>query len=564
MSYDFTPSPNATIAETIRDFFNYLSPNYKATIEGCTAIEDEWQRNKKRFDDLFKDTEGYDPEAHAIVIDTKFYRKINAGAISKFFEFVSYCIPPYKDAYYDGKTVDEWENKCNSLDVLLRNLRRVRKYINPHAYTEVYEEYKSVEKYVNYDRYDPESVKLRNREISFCEYMKGYKLQFVDDMCKEKLDDLFPEAKVAVGTKTSKVVRKILTKYFRYKFVENEHFESEYAKYADAINPIEIPRKTIISWHIMDYLTASFGVSWTSCMTPDKDNKHNYFGRTADYRGCYSSGTLSYGLDDVTLVLYTVSSDAQKPYWNLPKIDRQLFHISKGGTTIIQGRHYPYDQTDAGNSMDYEEYKPNRLLIQSIVSKAYGFDNLWKNKRGTDYCEEFIEYSHGTHYCDYSCYDNCNVSYLPNTRQLISIGHDPICPSCGEEHDEKEWCTCEDCREGEVCVKCGRRHRRDDMRLIDGDYYCDDCAFYCNHHGEYEIGDSTYIDGYGNVCEDGFNSLLSAGKIHKDAYTGDWFYKGSGCYTLTIDDTGEFLFFLNSYHRMRWRESHRDVSVTIN
>ncbi len=563
MSYDFTPSPNATIAETIRDFFNYLHPNYKATIKGCTAIENEWQRNKKRFDDLFKNMEEYDPEAHAIVIDTKFYRKTNAVGIIKFFEYVDYRIPPCEYAYYDGKTVNEWGERWSCLDTLLRNLGKVRKYINPHAYTGVCEEYKSIRKYLDYAKYDPESFKLRDRETSFCEYMKNYKSQFVDDICKEKLDNLFPEAKVAVGTKTSRVVHKILTKYFRYKFTEDEHFESEYAKYADAINPIVIPRKTIISWHIMDCLTASFGVSWTSCMSPDKDNKHEYHGRTADYRGCYSSGTLSYGLDDVTLVLYTVASDAQKPYWNLPKIDRQLFHISMGGTTIIQGRYYPYDQTDAGNCMDYEDYKPNRLLVQSIISKAYGFTNLWKNKRGTGECEEFIDCNYGTHYHDYESYSNCNVSYLSNVpNQLISIGHEPICPSCGCEHDENDWCTCEDCREDEVCVECGRHYRREDMHLLDGDYYCDDCCFFCEYHGECEIGDYyMYIDDYGYVCEDGFNILLDDGKIHEDAYTNNYFY-GEGC-TLTINDTGEVLFFLGSYNRRHWIENNEDVSVTV-
>lgn len=564
MSYDFTPNPNATIAETIRDFFNYLHPDYKATIEGCTAIENEWQRNKKRFDDLFKNTEGYDPEAHAIVIDTKFYRKTNKVGIVKFFDYVDYRILPCEYAYYDGKTVEEWEERVGNLDNLLRNLRRVRKYINPHAYTGVYEEFKSVKKYMDYDVYDPESFRLRDREISFYEYMKHYKLQFINDTCKEKLDNLFPEVKVAVGTKTSKVVRKILTKYFRYKFIEDTHFESEYAKYADAINPIEIPRKTIISWHIMDYLTASFGVSWTSCMSPDKDNKHEYHGRTADYRGCYSSGSLSYGLDDATLVLYTVASDAQKPYWNLPKIDRQLFHISMDGSTIIQGRYYPYDQTDAGGGVNYDDYKPNRLLVQSIISKAYGFTNLWKNNRGTDACSKFIDESYGTHYHDYGYYSNCNVSYLSNvSNQLISIGHEPICPSCGCEHDENDWCTCYDCREYEVCAICGGHHRRGDMTLIDGNYYCDNCCFTCNYHHESEVGNAyMYIDNYGRVCEDGFNSLLSDGKIHKDVYTGDWFYGGG--YALTINDTGEVLFFFNSYHRRSWIESHRDVSVTIN
>lgn len=313
MSYNFVPKPDATIAETIKDFFNYLNESYKATDYGCKAIESEWMSNKaKKFDKLFKNIEGYDSEAHAIVINTRFYRKTNHDVINYFFDcYVRFNISPCKLMYHDGKTVKEWDKIYEYFDNLLYRLKCVKQYVNPHAFTGVYEEYKKSKNYANAEPYDAEDYALFKRETEFCDIMRYYYSQLIDDECAKKIKDLFPEAKVGLGAKTSKVVRKILTKYFRVDFKNIDKFESEYAKYSDAINPIEIPRKTIISWNIMDFLTSSFGVNWASCMSPDKNNLHEYSGRAAGYRGCYSSGTLSYGLDDSTIVLYTVNSDAK-------------------------------------------------------------------------------------------------------------------------------------------------------------------------------------------------------------------------------------------------------------
>ena len=567
MIYDFKPNPNATVAETIKDFFNYLdADNYKPTDKGCNAIYDEWMRNKvSRFDKAFKDIEGYDPEAHAIILDTKYYRKTNPSAIMSFFcGYVESYIYPCKELVYDGKTLYEWRSLRDDLSVLLSRLNRVRKYVNPHMYEGIVNEYNATDKYMGFPRYDSDEVKLKRNEIDFCELMKCYTSQFINDNCAERINALFPKAKVVAGATTSRVVRKILTKHFRKSFNDIPEFESKYAKYSDAINPIEIPRKTIISWHIMDFFTMSFGVNWTSCMTPDKGNKHEYTGHTAGYHGCYSSGTESYGLDNVSLVVYTVKSDAQKPYWNLPKIDRQMFHISDNRNTIIQGRYYPYDQGDAGNNADYKEYEPNRLIIQSIVSKAYGLNNLWKNKQDTDNCCDFIDESYGTHYRDYENYSNCNVSFQPETHEYLTIGHDPICPSCGIEHDDNDWCTCYSCRNDKVCANCREHHDTDDMYSIDGEYYCENYSFFCNYDGQREVGERyMYIRDYGNVCEDGFNALIAEGSIHQDAWNEAWFY-GECYYTATNNETGEVYFFNSTRHRANWMRDHSDISVTVN
>lgn len=189
-------------------------------------------------------------------------------------------------------------------------------------------------------------------------------------------------------------------------------------------------------------------------------------------------------------------------------------------------------------------------------------NNIWKNKHGTSECGYYSD-SSGTHYRDYLSYNNCNLSYIPNIDiETIYIGHDPICPSCGEKHYEAEWCTCDDCRNMQVCASCGEAHYIDEMEMIGDEYYCNACSFYCNWHEEWEVGDRyECVLNYGDVCEEGFSELVSLELIHKDAYTSEWFYGHHYC--VTIDETGEVLFFSDSHNRSHWIYSHSDISVTM-
>lgn len=296
--------------------------------------------------------------------------------------------------------------------------------------------------------------------------------QYIDDEIVAKLDEICPSIHAHKGQKMSRVVNKLLS-YIGYDKLPD--YNRMFAKYADALNPLQITRHTVLSVNPLDYLTMSFGNSWASCHTIDKENKR---GMPNSYEGMYSSGTVSYMLDSPSMVFYTVDASYDgNEFWNEPKINRQMFHW--GEDKLIQGRLYPQDN-DGNNSV----YTPYREIVQSIMSELFGFTNLWTASRGTGASAKYVV-SEGTHYKDYECYDNCTLSRPKGNENEndITIGHDPICIDCGEEHDEQDNISC--CANKLFCAHCGSRIDRDDVRWIDGEPYCIDCTFWCDRCKEY-------------------------------------------------------------------------------
>jgi hypothetical protein len=271
----------------------------------------------------------------------------------------------------------------------------------------------------------------------------------------------------------------------------------------------------------------SFGNSWASCHTIDKQNKREM---PNDYSGCYSSGTLSYMLDGSSFVYYTVDKDYNGSELELQdKINRNMFHI--GEDKLIQARVYP--QTTDGETGIYRQI---REIAQKVISDCLGVPNMWVNRKGASECKSVID-SYGTHYRDYLHFSDCNVSYLKGDDNLlndnvIEVGHDPICPNCGDYHSTEECIECEGCYEDEIeCADCGSYHSRSEMREIDGEWYCNDCVFYCDYHDEYEHGSYTYVENYGRVCGSG----LDWGDFYCCEHCGD--YRHRDDMILTVDDS---------------------------
>jgi hypothetical protein len=265
--------------------------------------------------------------------------------------------------------------------------------------------------------------------------------QYIDEDIVSRFDDICPDIHAHKGQKMSRVVNKLLT-YVGYNKLPD--YNREFAKYADALNPLQITRHTVLSVNPLDYLTMSFGNSWASCHTIDKENKR---GMPNSYEGMYSSGTVSYMLDSPSMVFYTVDASYKgNNFWNEPKINRQMFHW--GENKLIQGRLYPQDN-DGNNSA----YTPYREIVQSIMSELFGFTNLWTVSRGTGASAKYVV-SEGTHYKDYECYGNCTLSRPKGSENEndITIGHDPICINCGEEHDTQDNIFC--CAKKVFCAHC--------------------------------------------------------------------------------------------------------------
>lgn len=201
--------------------------------------------------------------------------------------------------------------------------------------------------------------KLPSEIFSFVFDLPANTAQYIDDEIVTKLDDICPSIHAHKGQKMSRVVNKLLS-YIGYDKLPD--YNRMFAKYADALNPLQITRHTVLSVNPLDYLTMSFGNSWASCHTIDKENKR---GMPNSYEGMYSSGTVSYMLDSPSMVFYTVDASYNgNEFWNEPKINRQMFHW--GEDKLIQGRLYPQDN-DGNNSV----YTPHREIVQSIMSELF-------------------------------------------------------------------------------------------------------------------------------------------------------------------------------------------------
>ena len=97
--------------------------------------------------------------------------------------------------------------------------------------------------------------------------------------------------------------------------------------------------------------------------------------------------------------------------------------------------------------------------MQQLVADCLDVPNLWKNKKGSSACGE-VTRSFGTHYRDYVNYNNGVISFYNDgedkNMNVLHIGHDPICPCCGETHSEDGSLCCSSCDRGtEVCEHCG-------------------------------------------------------------------------------------------------------------
>ena len=319
---------------------------------------------------------------------------------------------------------------------------------------------------------------------------------FADDANK-----LFPNAHIHEGMKMSKAINKLCT-YLG--FSKHTDYNRKFAKCADALSPLKITRHTVLSVNPLDYLTMSFGNSWSSCHTIDKLNIRD---SVDTYEGQYCSGTLSYMLDSSSMVLYTVSADYNgNEYYTQEKITRQMFHYEDG--LLVQGRLYP-----SKNDGYKDHYDQPRQLVQSVMAEIYDLPNYWTVKRNNIY--NYID-SDGTHYRDYNHFADCTLSVhkeIDPEGKYVHIGHDPICIECGDEHGEERQINCctylgEECW---TCEDCGCSiYDEDDVYYIDGGHYCEDCVEYCESCEEYHRSETYYIEGYGNVCEYCFNEYAQA------------------------------------------------------
>ena len=410
--------------------------DYEYNRSSLREIIDEWASQKETLIEAFKRHPNYIEGKFMIAFDSNYDREIDIEQCKEFSEWLKHIMPDY---------VGGLPTEINE--------RRIQ----------------DGAEHLPYDIY-----------FFICD-LDRYSFRTLSDDLAHRLNEMVPAIHAHSGQKTSRVINKLCT-YLGYS--KHPDYNKEFAKYADALSPMTIKRHTILSLNPLDYLTMSFGNSWASCHTIDKDNKR---GMPNSYSGMYSSGTISYMLDSSSMVFYTVdASYNEDEYWTQPKINRQMFHY--GEDKLVQGRLYPQS-----NDGDGSVYEPYRKIVQSIMSIIFDFPNLWTLRKGVEAANKYI-ITDGTHYPDYIHFSNCTLSLVadrPNENKF-TVGANPICIECGSRHTVEDNINC--CRsDSNVCEDCGRRLSEDDEYWVNDHCYCRDCVSYCEVCDEYYRGDSTYI-----------------------------------------------------------------------
>lgn len=439
----------------LREMMDLLEKyGYEPTEKGCNTILDEWAKNKSYLINLIKNHPNYNGKFQ-IAFDENFSRELDYKEIIRFCDYIK-----------DNHNIKEYIISKFSYSEVINYINKLKNIVNYGTYLSQYGVFKfnnndlkfyqdELEKFENY-KTEYNRLNFINK-IYLCDnkyYLSNdakniedlynfiYKLEEIKEPFASKdfanyVNRKYPSIKAVKGQKISRIVNKIC---HLLEIDKNKDYNKMFAKFSDAVNPLDIKRHTVLSCHPIDYFTMSFGNSWSSCHTIDKKNIR---GMENGYQGQYSGGTESYMLDNTSVVLYTVDAKYDGNKLELePKINRNMFHI--GQEKIVQGRVYP--QCNDGKNIIYGKF---RNIVQKIISDCYKKPNLWTLKKGTLECQKVIN-SFGAHYKDYLNFEECNVSYLKHedgsiNEKYILVGHNPICPCCGKTHNESDCIECEDC-----------------------------------------------------------------------------------------------------------------------
>ena len=542
---------------------------------------------KKYLNDLFSRHPLWDNRTHSIVFEADLLRAINREDVVEFKDWVMkqlYCRAPefcvgkftYKEIQNAIQNLERIGMAFDCLTPAWRESQKICGYTHKELIKEIdtWRNRKSQLREKNPTEIQDPSGNFFDTEIKIVseeEYKKYEAMcllfnallnnleQFVNeefaDACKKFEDITNIRINGVVGKKVSKVIGAACRGMHLDEIVVmrttasgreyDDGYNRRYMKFTDAVNPLTFKQKTVITTDIIAFLTCSFGHNWASCYTIDKRNKR-CIDSNHNYHGCYSGGTTSYGNDETTFVLYTVNNeyDGDEPVME-EKLNRCFFSLGEG--KLIQSRNYP-DGRDGGDESLAAQF---RAIVQKVVADCYDIPNRWIIKRGTEECSRVIDYA-GAGYHDHVEYDDCNVSYWKGmdgnalkNEEYITIGAESICPSCGRWTAYEEAVVCYDCQQVAVrkhtyCAECGCEIDLDygDYHEIDGEYYCDDCCFYCAYHDRYELGDDyEYIEDYGAVCED---ALLYCGDFHQDPLTDEWFFEDNNGDAVYIDYNGQW------------------------
>lgn len=331
---------------------------YIHTPYAVEKIIDEWIDNKGELISAFKSHPNYNGRFQLVFRGEQYKLDTNKDAGRKFIGWVVSDVLDDEaflvERVVNGKTKTQWvEAKYGDIPHVYPIYNGdTLEFANYELYETAIKERKYAALMVEYfgDKHTLESRQAKKVYMDVMNAIYVYESDRVDKNFAALINENLPEIRAREGQKTTKVVGKIMKHYGIDKHAD---YTKKFAAYCDAINVIKITRHTILSVHPCDFLTMSFGNSWSSCHTIDKLNLRGKGGQS--YEGCYSSGTVSYMLDQSSFVLYTtdakLSPDAEMQKYD--KINRCMFHVMN--ERIVQGRCYP--QSEDGNNGLYTQFR---------------------------------------------------------------------------------------------------------------------------------------------------------------------------------------------------------------
>lgn len=268
-----------------------------------------------------------------------------------------------------------------------------------------------------HDRATKESHKELSRFSQMIRYFGISASSKLEEEVAEVLTQYKMNGTFVEGMKKSRAFNRVCT---IHKVDKLPNYNRLFAQYADMVSGLKRKMKFYISLNPLDYLTMSFGNSWSSCHTIDKGNERNM---PTGYHGMHCGGTMSYMLDQTSIVTY-VHDHATENHED-GKIYRNMFHFNSG--TLIQGRVYPQ-----GNDGATDLYKEFRRIMQGELARLMGISDDWVKRNCS--CDANTS-SYGVHYPDYLNFSGCNVTYpreMPEAAgQKVVIGAERICTNCG-------------------------------------------------------------------------------------------------------------------------------------
>ena len=276
--------------------------------------------------------------------------------------------------------------------------------------------------------------------------------RIVNRLCLHFGLDRYETDKVTLGPDGAPVTRRV------------KPYHAAFARLADSLNPVRIPKTGVLSVHPCDFLEMSSKKStWNSC--------HRLNG------GGYRGGCQSYMGDGVSMIFF---NSIRENFYQAPRLTRQIFCYRDG--VLLQSRLYPDNNSDTR--------KLYRGLVQRTIAQCEGAPDLWKTYTGADDVRPFLQTAERSlHYPDYiHGYGVVSLLKASSGNKPLMIGSRTLCTCCGQPVAHHADVKCGVCSESVVCKECGRTVSKWTAHYLDGAYFCGECISPCDCCGELKRG----------------------------------------------------------------------------